>query len=290
MEPEFATEDIKNVFSKIMQFMDNDSSGSEIEEVPKPQKLHKLPQAPQKTQSKRKDPSPKANKSSKKISVEEFNNTTYARMQAKQQNLEEKIKRTAKAIETKITKELKPKPEINKESKKITQKPISERYEGIIKDKQKKMSEMFEKLQSERIKEAEKELTFKPNIKKSSESSTVDFSNILERMKEWEDKKNLKIVMSKDEAEEKMKEVFTFKPTICENSSKLMEGHGMQKDVALRLFEHKKPEVSEEVYSFTPALNGKSLKMTRTRSEVKVFDRLFDKHKEEINNETDKKD
>lgn len=289
MEPNFATEDIKNVFSKIMQFMDEDSSESENIEVQKPQKIQKLPKVAQKVQKKTKESSPKPTSSGKKISVEEFNSTTYARMQAKQQNLEEKLKKKSKALEEQSVKELQPKPQINKQSKKITQKPISERYEGIIKEKQKKVTEMHEKLESERIKEIEKELTFHPNLKKSSEKSSVEFSSILDRMREWEDKKNLKQVMIKDEAEEKMKEILTFKPTICGNSSKLMEGHGIQKDVALRLFEHKKAEVNEENYSFTPTLNGKSLKMTRTRSEVKVFQRLFDKSKEDADKDNEKK-
>jgi hypothetical protein len=268
-----------------MQFVDDDSS--DLEEKPEiPSKSPKI--SKQKLQksgisSKTKDSSPKSQKPqnpSKRISSEEFQNTTYARMQAKLQSAEEKLKRQAKELESKEVKEVKSKPEINKSSKKITQKPIFERYEGILNEKKKKISEMQEKQQSEKKKEIEKELTFQPNINKHSERSNFEFTGILDRMKEWEEKKNIKASLVKEEQDEKIKETHTFKPNLCENSLKLLEGQRETKDVAIRLYEHKKPEVNAEVFSFTPSLNSKTLKLSRTRSEVKVFERLFDKSKE----------
>ena len=291
MESEFATEDIKNVFSKIMQFIDEDSSDGDVMTPSPPKQGKPAKQSSSKPTPKGKNPSPpgpSAQVPSKKVSSSEFQSTTYARMQAKLQSAEEKLKKQAKDLESKIDQEIKKKPEINKSSKKITQAPIFERYEKIIKEKNKRITEMQEKNKIERKKEIEKELTFQPNVNKHSEKSGIEFDSLLERMKEWEEKKIIKATMIKEEQDEKIKETHTFKPNLCGNSIKLLEGQRDTKDVALRLFEHKKPEVAAEFYSFVPNLNSKTQKLARTRSEVKVFERLFEKVKESEESSPDK--
>lgn len=273
MEAEFATEDMKDVFSKILKLMDEE----DISYVPETS-ASQTPKA-RITETKKKENKVKeekkienSEKNTKKVSAEEFQNTTLARMQAREQALSEKLKRNAKMVEEKIEGNIKKKPEINLNSKKVQVKPISERYESIIEERNKKISDMTEKINSERKKEMEKELTFKPNINSSIEKSS-DFSDTLVRMKEWEEKKNIKALMKKDEIEEKMKEKHTFKPSLCENSVKLIGELG-NKDYSSRLTETKKSLPQQETYTFTPSLSEKTKKITKNRSEAKVFSRL----------------
>ena len=87
-------------------------------------------------------------------------------------------------------------------------------------------------------------------------------------------------MIKKDEIEEKMKEILTFKPSLCENSVKLATELGEHKDVANRLYETKKPLVSPEFYSFVPEVSEKSKKLARNRSETQVFSRLYTSHKD----------
>lgn len=277
MVEEFATEDIKNVFSKIMQFMDDS-----VDNTPKEQKFPKekeekilkkpIPK-PQQIIDKKDSPSP--DKPTKKISANQFKSTTYARFQARQQAVDEKIKRSAKVLDEKVLENVKRKPDINKNSKLIPHTPISERYEGVLKEKKKKISEMGEKLKSEQEKKIEKDLTFKPNIGKNSEKSVGDFSEILDRMREWEDKKNLKALMVKERVEGELKESLTFKPSLCGNSVKLAGEQGDQKDVVERLMDYKKTQIVPESYTFAPSLSSKTLKLMRNRSEGEVFSRLY---------------
>ena len=288
MENEFATEDIRDVFSKIMKFMEEEEESEEIIEntkhlpekaarVVKPKKIQRKVEYKEPLEEKE---SPVEKSSNKTISADRFQNTTYARMQARQQAVEEKLKKNAKLLEEKRNENIKSKPDINKKSKNTQLQPISQRYDSIIETKKRKLCEMTEKLNSERNKIIDKELTFHPNISKSQEGNIKEFDDILYRMKEWEEKKNLKALMKKEEIEEKLKEVLTFKPNLCENSVKLVAEHHEQKDVGLRLFETKKNPVIPEFYPFTPSLSTGTKKLARTRSETEVFSRLFTSQKD----------
>ena len=271
MENEFATEDIRNVFSKILEFMDHSESETEAQPVktftkPEPSLIEKK--------------EPVSEKPTKKISINKFNNTTLARMQARQMVVGEKLKKTALLLEQKQKEDMKFIPNINKNSQKVKIKPISKRWEGVIEEKKNKLSSLSEKINKERNIEIEKELTFRPNIAKTSDKPSRDFDQILENMKEWAERKQLRALIKKDEIEEKMKEILTFKPSLCENSVKLATELGEHKDVANRLYETKKPLVSPEFYSFVPEVSEKSKKLARNRSETQVFSRLYTSHKD----------
>ena len=109
MENEFATEDIRDVFSKIMKFMEEEEESEEIIEntkhlpekaarVVKPKKIQRKVEYKEPLEEKE---SPVEKSSNKTISADRFQNTTYARMQARQQAVEEKLKKNAKLLEEK---------------------------------------------------------------------------------------------------------------------------------------------------------------------------------------------
>jgi hypothetical protein len=280
MEAEFATEDIRNVFSKILQFMDEEESEKEDigQETRKDVKVQRKKEEKKVGKEKREQKAQEVEKKKeKKVSIGTFQNTTYARLQARQLAVEEKLKRNAKIIEERRNEQVKGKPEINKKSMNLQHIPISERVEGVLQAKQKKIELMTEKIQTEREKLLEKELTFQPKLSTHMEKGG---SNVWARMREWEEKKEMRAAIIKDNQEEKLKESLTFRPVICEHSSKLTSDLG-QKDVVLRLLEHKKTEAKGDCFSFSPELSKKSKELARTRSEARVFDRLFTTMKEE---------
>ena len=271
METEFATDDIKNVFSKIMKFMeDSDESverrNSIHDEIPVIN-ISKISITPEK-----KEP---IKKIVRKVSASKFNITTLARMQARQNAVDEKLKSYTKLAEDKINENIKQKPEINKNYKNLQIKPISQRYEDILEMKKRKISDLSEKINKERTENIEKELTFRPNLGRNTEEGVRDFDEILERMKEWEDKKNTRALLTKERLVDKLKGELTFKPHLCRNSVRITEQFGGQKDVALRLFELKKAPVEYEHFTFVPTVLQHSTKLARTRSETQVFSRLY---------------
>jgi hypothetical protein len=267
MEKEFATEDIRSVFSKIMQFMDD--SDSEFD--PPASTLSK-------TQSIIIKKEPEDQKPVKKISINQFSTTTLARMQAKQNAVNAKIKQNAKIAEEKLNQTMKSVPIINKKYK-MNIKPISQRYEEVIETKKGKINELTQKLNKEKNDLIDKELTFHPKTI-DSERPVRDFEEIICNMKEWEEKKNLKVLLKKEEIEEKINEKLTFKPNLCENSVKIISELGDQKDFGSRLFESKKSTITPEPYTFAPRLSEKTKKLTKNRSETKVFSRLYTSHKD----------
>lgn len=283
MEKEFATDDIRDVFSKILKFVDeSESEDFSYQEVEKPAKsVKKRGGQLEKKEAKVEKKETKMEKPVKKISIGQFNSTTYARMQARQHVVDEKLKKKVKAIEDKVNENLKSKPDINKSSRKINILPLSQRSEEIIELKRQKISRMSEQINKERTDFIEKELTFHPCIIKDPDTSAKDFEGILSRMKEYEGKKNIRAMMKKEEVEEKMKEILTFKPNLCENSVRLMADLGAEhRDVVLRLFEMKKTPVPQEVYSFTPTLTQSSKRIRRNQSETDVFARLYTTQKD----------
>ena len=279
METEFATDDIKNVFSKIMKFMEDSDESVERtntthEEMPAIN-LSKISIISEKKE-------PVVEKVVKKVSANKFNHTTLARMQARQNAVDEKLKTYAKNVEDKISENIKQKPDINKNSKKVQIKPISERYEGILEMKKKKISDLSEKINKERTENIERELTFRPNLGKTTEEGARDFGDILDRMKEWEDKKNTRAMQTKEKLEDKLRGELTFKPHLCENSVRMTTELGEQRDVAIRLFELKKEPVQYEHFTFIPTVSQHSTKLARTRSETQVFSRLYAPQKDVV--------
>ena len=140
MEEEFATDDIRDVFSKILKFVDeSDSEEFSSFVVEKPVKTTKKRGGEtEKKEVKIEKKEVKTEKPVKKVTIGQFNSITYARMQARQHVVDEKLRKNVKALQDKVSGNLKSKPDINKSSRKINILPLSQRSEEIIELKKQK--------------------------------------------------------------------------------------------------------------------------------------------------------
>lgn len=289
MEDEFMNEDVKRVMNKLMQRMkEAGESMSFTTEVSK--------------DSKSTDPSIdspgdgtaisdtlKSPEKPKTIKPKEFIEITLARMNGIKQKSVDNIK---KILETKAkdeVAELKKKPEINKNSQKIGKrnKPLFERAQDEKDESKKNLETVKAKLEAERNKKIEPDLTFKPKIngKITKKRTNEEF---FKYNLEWTERKTKKTEAKRKEIEDKVNEELKFTPEIDNNSATIVDSLGPKRPIEERLLEkmeyNKKKKQAmrdEQLFTFTPVIEENSRNIAKHKYEGDVFNRLFSLAKEQ---------
>jgi hypothetical protein len=115
-------------------------------------------------------------------------------------------------------------PKLNEKSKKLIKNvsPLHLRYENVIKNKQDKIKELITKSKSQKEKEINKELTFKPKILDTS--STVRTSEeYFNYMKSWIEYRERVDKRERERKEEKIFNDITFQPKLNKKSEILVK-------------------------------------------------------------------
>ena len=240
---------------------------------------------PYKTENfKNKGPNTTRNSVDKSLNQSRNVNDIYSRFQTHRKEREEKIESIRKQRETMEAKELTGKPKININSKMILSKITKDFYQRQLSFEKKKRAKT-EKLAEELKRKKEEELT--KSIIHVSKGKKGDFNNKLSEFKEWEKKKQERLIQLKKEKEKKEKSELRMsnkkpKREIEETCNRLYK-----EDMNKR---HQKKYILHQVYrpTFTPFTNSHSSHKRQLTIDTDR-DTSHDQKKESIFTKEDKK-
>jgi hypothetical protein len=291
MEPtRFATEDVRQVMSKIYNLMHSSDSDNEVSFRSSPKKpsfspIPPKPTKPIKEAAKILKDSPKSEKPDpldflnqikekpKAVTSREFENSFLMRQKYHTRKREAELKKEKDRIEKLKESEKKLKPEIDPISKKIAgnAKPIYDRYESYLENKNKKLTQMTESHQKKKEEEEMKNVTFSPATNtKAARHKTPD--QFLGYIKEWQINVNKLKEDKAKKSEEKFKTEYTFKPTIDKKSERLSTNRKPIHERSVDRKQSESPGPNEP--SFRPKITKKAKELGKTFHST-VYDRLY---------------
>lgn len=280
MKNDFETEEMKSVFSNILLRLEEENE----EIITAPVVL----EAKQGTNESSTTTSTgfameNSQKSKKKINQKVFASTTLARMQAMENQKNEKLKKKTEILREKELSTLQSKPEINKMSRKLGKrdKNIIERSAKELINSKKRLEEKKKKLDQEKEDQITSQLTFKPDINsKSGPKRTIE--EFFQYNLDWISRKTRRNESKRIELEELEVAELKAVPEIDKNSAQLVEQMGYRKPIEERLFERSeksKKKLEDKrtqlLHSFAPTIEERSRKLARKKSTGNVFKRLF---------------
>jgi hypothetical protein len=279
MGEEFINPDVKRVMDKLMSRMQE--SGVQFSSTISHAKTTDDSKIPENESLD--DPSSSPLKS-KTMTAKEFQEITLARMNGIKLKSQEKLKVIEEETKKKELKELKKKPEINKNSQKLGKRDekIYDRVEKEMKESTKALERVKEKLEKERNDKVKGDLTFAPKLIKGGAKKKRSKEEFFQYTKEWVDKVSKKKEKKKEEIDSKLNEDLKFTPVIDNNSANIVQGLGSRKPIeerAMEKLEFNKKKVQalrdEQIPSFVPTIEENSRAIAKHKFEGNVFDRLF---------------
>ena len=261
---DFKTADVKSIMSKIMSTLGEDTPANDPRPSEKSPKKTELP----------------TDEKKRTVKPQDFVNNTWRQMMAKQKKVKDACEKRKAEQEEELKRVIVARPEINQASRTMVgqSRPIHDRVSQILEEKEQRMDFVKERLTSERESAESQELTFQPKlVAKAKGRQPQDFYRYTTS---WKEHKLVCDELRRLELEQDVNSL-SFTPAVDKNSSKMVH-RPSNKAPEERLADWKKQ--SEEgiqykrdnlPYSFTPAINAKSQRLRKNRSEANVFHRLY---------------